>query len=75
MYNKLDEMLRHAKGCAKIGCTHGAVQWMQDAVGYGASIGTPVSPALQKGIEAKARRNERHMESVYASIDNEFLGR
>lgn len=69
MHNRLDEMLRHAKGCAKIGYMHGAVRWMQDAARYGASIGTPVNPALQKGIEAKARRNERHMEIIFASLD------
>ncbi|MFH1065768.1 MAG: hypothetical protein V1734_04665 [Nanoarchaeota archaeon] len=75
MNPRLDELLKHAKNCAEIGYDYGASRYIKEAVSYGASIGVRIKPSLQKGIEAKARRNNRVIESSLDEITDYYRGK
>lgn len=72
---RLNELLKHAKDCAAIGYEYGASSYMAEASRYGASIGAAIRPSLQKGIEAKARRNNREIESSLVEITDYYRGK
>jgi len=73
MYNRLDELLAHAKNCAAIGRVDLAHDYLHKAAGYGKEIGVRVPHEVQRQVLAQARKVEIEMESTLAEIDSYYF--
>lgn len=74
MFDKLDELLRHAKDCAAIGKPELTHDYLHKAVGYGKAIGVRVPHDVQRQIMVKARKAEIEMERAFAEIEQGYSG-
>ncbi|HII16090.1 MAG TPA: hypothetical protein HA362_07300 [Nanoarchaeota archaeon] len=72
---RLDELMRHASDCVRIGYAFGARDYATKAAICARASGIRFPQARVNGIEAKANVVSRRMEARYAEIEEDYFGR
>lgn len=75
MNPRLDELLKHARGCAAIGMPELAEDYLHKAIAYGQSIGVRVPHNVRGEIISQARKVHTEITIEFAEMETYFAGR